>query len=409
MKGQTIAEKILSAHAGRTVFADELVIVPVDGIMATDTTAPIAIKAFRAMTEGHVWDAQKCALIIDHAAPAPNEKIGNLHKFMRDFAAEQDIQLYDIGVGICHQVIIEEQRVKPGDIFIGADSHSCTYGALNAFSTGVGSTDLAAVMMTGKIWLKVPKSIKVVYSGSMQTGVSAKDLIMHLNRLLGIDGATYQSIEFHGDAVERMGLASRIVLANMAIEMGGKAGICTPQGLELPYEWTPTFADDDAEYSRVIEIDVTQIQPQIAFPHAPDNVKAVAEALGTPIQYAFIGSCTNGRLEDLHAAAQVLKGKQIAPSVRFLIAPASKNVFMDALRDGTVELLTAAGATFLPSGCGPCVGSHLGVPGDGETVISSTNRNFKGRMGNPNALVYLASPATVAASALRGCISLPAS
>lgn len=406
MKPQTITEKILSNHSGRAVYADELTIVNVDGIMATDTTAPMAIKAFQEMGS-RVWDNQKMWLVLDHAAPAPNERIANLHKLMRDFARQQSIKLYDIGEGICHQIMVDQDHVRPGQIFMGADSHTCTYGALNAFSTGVGSTDLAGIMLTGKTWLKVPRSMKVILSGSLRPNVSAKDVILFLAGQLTIEGATYQSIEFEGEVVENMTLASRMTLCNMVIEMGAKAGICHPKGLTLPYEWTPIVADPNATYDSVLRYDLSELLPQIAFPHSPDNVHNVQAALGTPIQYAFIGSCTNARLEDLQVAAQLLKGQKIADTVRLLIAPASNQVFMDALADGTAQTLMEAGARFITSGCGPCVGSHLGVPADGETVISSTNRNFKGRMGNPNANVYLSSPAIVAASALKGKISLP--
>jgi 3-isopropylmalate/(R)-2-methylmalate dehydratase large subunit len=407
MQPQTITEKIISAHCGKIVYADELAIVNVDGIMATDTTAPYAIKAFREMNGKQIWDASKMWLIIDHAAPAPNERIGNLHKMMRDFAKEQGIKLYDVGEGICHQIMVDENNVKPGQIFLGADSHSCTYGALNAFGTGVGSTDLAAVMLTGKTWLKVPRTIKIILNGRLRPNVSAKDVILFLTKQLTIEGATYQSIEFHGEIIENFTLASRIVLCNMVIEMGAKAGICHPKGLELPYEWTPVEPDEGAIYERVMEFDLTNLYPQVAFPHSPDNVHHIEKALGTPIQYAFLGSCTNARLEDLQVAASILKDKKIADGVRFLIAPASNKVFMDSLADGTAQTLMNAGAKFITSGCGPCVGSHLGVPGDGEVVISSTNRNFKGRMGNPNAEVYLSSPAVVAASALKGEIAMP--
>jgi 3-isopropylmalate/(R)-2-methylmalate dehydratase large subunit len=403
--GQTIAEKILSDRANRLVYADELCIVGVQGIMASDTTAPYAIKSFLEMGGKNVFDTERCFFVIDHAAPAPNQNIALLHKQMREFAREQNFRCYEIGEGICHQLMVENDHVRPGDVFIGADSHTCTYGALGAFATGVGSTDLAAVMLTGKIWLKVPRTIKVEFTGQLSPLVSAKDLILFLAGQLGIDGATYQTLEFHGEAIQGFSLASRMVLANMAIEMGAKAGIVSPEGLELPYDFTPIYADSDANYSQILSFDVSNLRPQVSFPHAPDNVHNIEKALGTPIQYAFIGTCTNGRLEDLQAAARILKGQHIASGVRLLIAPASKQVFLDAIADGTAQTLMLAGASFLPSGCGPCVGSHLGVPGDGETVISAANRNFKGRMGNPNAQVFLASPATVAASALKGCIA----
>ena len=407
MNPQTITEKILSAHAGKAVYADELTIVNVDGIMASDTTAPMAIKAFREMGGQQVFDKKRTVMVIDHASPAPNERIANLHKLMRDFSMEQDCVFYDVGEGICHQLVVEDGHVKPGDLFIGADSHTVTYGCLNAFATGVGSTDLAGVMLTGKIWLKVPRTIKFVLNGRLQAGVSAKDVILFLAKQLTIEGATYQAIEFQGPIIERMTLASRMTICNMVIEMGAKNGICHPKGLELPYDWTPVTPDEGAVYEQVLTFDLSDLRPQLAFPHSPDNIHDVSEALGTPIQFAFLGSCTNARLEDLHVAAEIMNGKKVAKGVRMLIAPSSNRVFMDALADGTAQILMAAGAKFITSGCGPCVGSHLGVPADGETVISSTNRNFKGRMGNPNSDVYLGSPAVVAASALKGEIALP--
>jgi 3-isopropylmalate/(R)-2-methylmalate dehydratase large subunit len=405
MKPQTIAEKILSRHAQRAVYAGELVVVPVQGAMATDTTAPLAIKAFREMGGEKLHNPAAFHLIIDHAAPAPNERIANLHQMMRQFAAEQGCALHDIGSGICHQVIVDNQKVKPGDIFMGADSHTPTYGALNAFACGVGSTDLAAVMLTGKTWLKVPQSIKVVCSGKLAPGVSAKDLVLEVVRQLTISGATYQAVEYCGEAVEAMTLSQRMVLCNMVAEMGAKTGIVSPAGLQLPYTFEPIEADTNATYSRELPIDASVITPRIALPGSPDDVHDIAKAAGTKITYAFIGTCTNGRLDDLRAAAAILKNKKIAPGVRMVIAPASRQVLLDALADGTIEILVSAGATIINSGCGPCVGSHEGVPGDGEIVISAANRNFKGRMGNPNAQIYLASPATVAASALYGFIT----
>jgi 3-isopropylmalate/(R)-2-methylmalate dehydratase large subunit len=403
---QTISEKILSQHAGKPVKAGDIAIVRVDGVMATDATAPFAIKAFRQMGGKKLWDSGRVSLVIDHASPAPNETVANLHKLMRDFSAEMDCRLYDIGEGICHQLMVENAHVKPGDLFLGADSHSPTYGALNAFGIGVGSTDLAATMLTGKTWLKIPKTIKITLNGELKKGVTSKDLILFLVKELGSEGANYQAVEFTGETIQSMTLASRMAVANMSSEMGAKTGLVDPMGLDLWYPFEPTFADSDAEYVRELTFDVSVLRPQIAKPHSPENVVAIDEVLGTKIQYAFIGSCTNTRLEDLHAAAQVLKGKKLS-STRLIIAPASKKVFNDALKDGTIQILSDAGATFITSGCGPCVGSHLGVPGDGEVVISSTNRNFQGRMGNPKAQVYLGSPAVVAASALAGEITEP--
>ena len=408
MKPQTIAEKILSAHAGYPVYAGELCIVPVDGAMATDTTAPLAIKAFEEMGGEKLAAPDKFHLIIDHAAPAPNERIANLHQLMRNFASSQQSALYDIGSGICHQVMVDHHTVKPGDIFMGADSHTPTYGALNAFACGVGSTDLAAVMLTGKIWLKVPHSIRVILHGHhLQPGVSAKDIALEVVKQLTISGATYQSVEYHGELLHHLTLSDRMVLCNMVAEMGAKTGIVSPEGLQLPYLFNPVFADKEAAYTRVLEIDTAALHPKIAIPHSPDNVHDVSAYVGTPITYGFIGTCTNGRLSDLQAAADILRGHSLAPGVRLVIAPASRQVLLDALQDGTIQTLIAAGAAIINSGCGPCVGTHDGVPGDGEVVISAANRNFQGRMGNPQSKIFLASPATVAASVLTGCISLP--
>lgn len=403
----TTAEKILSQKAGKTVRAGELVVVSVDGVMATDTTAPSALKAFEKMGGRTVWNPNRCALVIDHAAPAPNERIANLHQLMRDFAKAQGIRLFEIGEGICHQVMVEQQYVRPNEVFIGADSHTPTYGALNAFACGVGSTDLAAVMLTGQIWLKVPQTIRIRCTGQLPPHVSAKDLVLFLTGKIGISGATYQAIEFEGEAFAQMSLASRMCVANMVAEMGAKTCFVHPKGLSLPYEFEALSPDEGATYAATYEFEVSALQPQIAAPESPDNVGDLTPHLGKPIQYGFIGTCGNGRLEDLQVAAAVLAGKRLASGTRLVIAPASRAVFLAAMNDGTAQTLIEAGASFITPGCGPCVGSHEGVPADGETVISSANRNFRGRMGNPRAHIYLASPATVAASVLHGYIANP--
>jgi len=405
--GLTITEKIISTHVGRTTYAGELVVTPIDGVMATDTTAPLALKAFEKMGGKKVFDPQKCALVLDHAVPPPNERIANLHKMMRVFAKSQGIRLFEIGEGICHQVMVENGYVKPGDIFIGADSHTPTYGAVNAMACGVGSTDLAATMMTGKIWLKVPETIKIICHGPLQKGVSAKDLILYLVGKITISGATYKAVEFEGSAFEDMTVASRMTIANMVAEMGGKTANVHPKGLQLDYPYQPVIADKDASYVETYEVDVSDLQPQIAAPESPDNVVNIDQHEGKTIDYAFIGTCCNGRLEDLRAAAQILKGKRIKSGVRFIIAPASKTVMLDAMNDGTLQILMNAGASIITPGCGPCVGTHQGIPGNDEVVISAANRNFRGRMGNPNSNIYLAAPATVAASALEGQIVNP--
>jgi len=405
---QTISEKLISRRTGRSVRAGDIAVVPVDGAMATDATAPFAIQAFAAMGGTRLWDPERVSLILDHATPAPNERVANLHRLMRDFHSHHGGHFYEVGEGICHQLMVEDARVKPGDIFVGADSHTPTYGAVNAFSVGVGSTDLAAVLLTGKIWLKVPQSVRLELTGTLPAGISAKDLILFLVGQLTIAGATYQAIEYTGDAIAGLSLASRMTLANMSAEMGAKTGLVDPVGLALPYAFVPTHADKGASYLTRHTFDVSQLRPQIAFPHSPDRVRSVDEALGTRVSQAFIGSCTNARLEDLHMAARVLRGRRVAPGVRLIIAPASKRVFDAALADGTIQRLSAAGASFITSGCGPCVGTHQGVPGDGEIIISSTNRNFQGRMGNPRAQIYLGSPACVAAAAVAGEIIDPA-
>ncbi len=403
----TVAEKIISQKSGKHVRAGDLVVVPVDGVMATDTTAPAALQAFVQMGGEQVWAPGRCALVIDHAAPAPNERIANLHQMMRDFARQQGIRLFDIGEGICHQVMVEQRYVEPGHLFIGADSHTPTYGAINAMACGVGSTDLAAVLLTGKIWLKVPATIRIICHGVLPAGVSAKDLILFLTGQLTISGATYQSVEFEGEAFRGMSVAARMCIANMTAEMGAKTGFVHPAGLQLPYDFSPVEPDATAVYTRTYEYDVSSLQPQIAAPDSPDQVDNLDRYAGIPVQYGFIGTCGNGRLEDLQAAAAVLQGEHLAPGTRLIIAPASRSVLLDAMLDGTAHALVTAGATIITPGCGPCVGSHEGVPANGETVISAANRNFRGRMGNPHAAIYLAAPATVAASVLQGCITAP--
>ncbi|MDM5336624.1 3-isopropylmalate dehydratase large subunit [Fictibacillus enclensis] len=398
MRGQTMAEKILSHHSGQEVWAGDLTIVNVDQVMASDTTAPLTIKAFQEMNGEQVWDSEKIVFVIDHAAPSPNERISNLHTMMREFAKDQNIKLYDVGEGICHQLMIENNHVQPGDLVLGADSHTCTYGAIGAFSSGIGSTDLAGILLTGKTWLKVPETLKVTLHGEMPAGVTSKDIILSLSGILGINGATYQAIEFTGEALDGISRDGRLTLSNMVVEIGAKAGL-------IPTE--DSFPDENAKYSREIEINVSELEPQIACPHSPDNIKGISLLEDIKIDYAFLGSCTNGRLEDLHTAAEVLKGKKIADGVRMLITPASKKVYQHAILDGTAMILMEAGATITSSGCGACVGTHMGIPGNGETVISSTNRNFQGRMGNKNASIYLGSPAVVAASALYGTLTDP--
>ena len=409
----TASEKILSRKAGEVLRAGDIVVAEVDGAMGTDATAPFAIKAFEGMGGGPVWSKERLALVLDHATPAPNERISALHSLMREFAEAQGVKLYEVGDGICHQLMVENGHAGPGELFVGADSHTPTIGALGTFAIGVGSTDLAAVMRTGRIWLKVPRTIRVELAGEFRPGTFPKDVILHLVGALGIAGATYEAVEFGGSAVRNLSLAGRMVLANMVAEMGAKAGLVDTTGLELPEalggrEFADHNADPGAAYRRRIELDISDLGPQVAVPDLPDNVQDVREVTGTKVQMGFIGSCTNSRREDLQAAAAVLKGHTIAKGVRLIVTTASRKIFNDALADGTIQTLSEAGASFITSGCGPCVGTHQGVPGDAENVISTTNRNFRGRMGNPRSNIYLSSPAVVAASALTGEITDPA-
>lgn len=412
--GQTIIEKILSAHSGQQALANDIVVAKVDLIMGQDGTTPLAIRAFREMGGKRVLNPETVALVIDHSSPSPNEGVSALHKLMREFAGETGVKLYDIGQGVCHQLIPESGRVGPGSLVIGADSHTCTYGALNAFSTGVGSTDLAGALISGQMWFKVPETIKIVCNGRLPDGVYAKDLILHLIGDITADGATYVSAEFTGEAIAGLSMEGRFTVANMAIEMGAKAGLIDAD--EKTFNWLKQYtdqeyravkADPDASYAAIKEYDAASLAPQVAKPHRVDNVVPVTEVAGTPIHQAVIGTCTNGRLEDLRIAAELLEGRQIHPEVRLIVAPASRRVFLEAIKEGVIQSLVEAGAAVVTPGCGPCVGTHNGVPSDGENVISTANRNFKGRMGNSNAMIYLASPATVMVAALTGKITDP--
>jgi 3-isopropylmalate/(R)-2-methylmalate dehydratase large subunit len=396
---QTIAEIILSAKVGRTVVAGEIVVCPVDMCTASDTTAPLAIKAFEDMGGIRLANPERVVLVIDHAAPAPNERIANLHSLMRNFANQHGCKLFESGEGIIHHVVLEQGLAPTGSVVMGADSHTTTYGAWGAFAAGIGSTDAAAIWKTGSTWIKVPHSMRIELRGTPRDGVYAKDVILCLLAQWGMQDANYHAIEFAGSYVEALPLSERITLANMVAELGGKVGFVEASNT--------VSADANAKYVKHIEIDVSTLQPQIAFPGSPANARPLLEAAGTKISYAFLGTCTNARIEDLQVAARILNGKKIAPNVRFYISPASRQTLLQATRDGTLATLIEAGATLLATGCGPCVGTHMGVPGNNDVVISSGNRNFAGRMGNRNAQVFLASPAAVASAALAGAIVEP--
>ena len=400
--GLTFAERVLSRKAGKTVRAGDTVIVDVDACMASDTTGPLAIQAFRNMGGTRFAKPESTVLILDHATPCPNEKIAGLHQLLRNTAKEQNCVFYDHNAGICHQIMVEKGHVREGYVVVGADSHTCSYGCVGAFAVGVGSTDLGAVLRTGKTWLRVPESIKIVMNGRLPKGVYAKDVILTIIGDLTADGATYQSVEFHGDTFAAMGWEEAFTVCNMAIEMGAKTGVFV-SALHDP-ELIP---DEDAVYSLIKTYQAEDMVPMLSCPDNVDNVATVTERAGRSVELVYLGSCTNGRLTDLRAAAQILKGKRLASGTRMIVCPASTKILRDAIDEGILSDLIDAGAIVVPPGCGLCVGTLDGVPSNGETVFSTTNRNFHGRMGNPNASIFLGSPASAAAAALRGCITDP--
>ncbi|MDO8568890.1 MAG: 3-isopropylmalate dehydratase large subunit [Dehalococcoidales bacterium] len=412
--GKTLAEKILSARAGCDARAGDIVVAKVDLAFVQDTTGPLTVRQFQATQFKKLTDPEHAILFADHAAPSPDKNLSNDHLFLRKFAAETGCIMSDVGCGVCHQ-LVAESYARPGDVIVGADSHTVTAGGLGAFATGMGSSDVAVAMGLGKTWLRVPESFKIVVSGRFPKGVYAKDLILHLIGKIGADGASYKSLEFCGEAVDRMSIASRLTIANMSVEAGAKVGLfasddstrkyLAAQGREKDYQ--PVSADADAVYEQTINIDVSRLEPTISRPHTVDNTAPVGAVKGTKIQQVVVGTCTNGRLEDLAVAARILKGKKCHAGIRLLVVPASRNIMLQALQRGYVHALVEAGALMLPPGCGPCLGLHQGILGNGEVCLSTSNRNFKGRMGNPEAFIYLCSPATAAASAIAGEITDP--
>jgi 3-isopropylmalate/(R)-2-methylmalate dehydratase large subunit len=412
--GKTLAEKILSEKSGSDARAGDIVIAKVDLVFIQDTTGPLTVRLFRSGGFKKLANAPRTVLFIDHAVPSPSLGLSNDHRLLREFAGETGASMSDIGEGVCHQ-LVGESMARPGDVVVGSDSHTVTAGGLGAFATGMGSSDVAVAMALGKTWFRVPESIKVTATGSFQKGVYAKDFILHLIGLIGADGATYKALEFGGDAVAAMSMSPRLTIANMAIEAGAKVGLfpsdrttgdyLTAQGRGEDYR--PIAPDPDADYEKTIEIDLKLLEPTVSRPHTVDNTALARDLKGTKIQQVFIGTCTNGRLDDLEIAAGILKGKQSNPGTRLIVGPASRQVMLEAMEAGYIQTLVAAGATVLPPGCGPCLGLHQGVLGDGEACLSTSNRNFQGRMGNPDAFVYLGSPATAAATALSGEITDP--
>ena len=419
--GMTMTQKILAAHAGlEQVVAGQLIEANLDLVLGNDITSPVAINEFNKIGATCVFDKDKIALVPDHFTPNKDIKAAEQCKCVRNFAKDKEITNYfEVGqMGIEHALIPEKGLAVPGDVIIGADSHTCTYGALGAFSTGIGSTDMAAGMATGKAWFKVPSALKFVLTGTPTKFVSGKDIILHIIGMIGVDGALYKSMEFVGDGIKNLSMDSRLAMANMAIEAGAKNGIFAVDEVTLDYvkahstkPYTVYEADEDADYDAVYEIDLSKIRPTVAFPHLPENTKTVDEIGETEVKIdqVVIGSCTNGRLEDLRAARDILKGKKVHPTVRCIVFPGTQQIYLDAIKEGIVTDLIEAGAVFSTSTCGPCLGGHMGILAAGERAVSTTNRNFVGRMGHVDSEVYLASPAVAAASAVTGYITNPES
>lgn len=415
--GMTISEKILSRHAGLDAVRPGMLInAKVDIAHGNDITAPIAIDAFCKAGGKKVFDRTRVVLIPDHFSPNKDIDSAEQCRMMRDFAREQElVHYYEVGeAGVEHALLPEKGIVVPGDLTVGADSHTCTYGALGAFSTGVGSTDLAAAMMTGELWFKVPETMKFVYHGKLNPWVGGKDLILYTIGMIGVDGAIYRAMEFTGETVAELTMADRFAMSNMAIEAGGKAGIFIPDAVTEAYvqgralrPWTFYTSDPDAVYHSTVDIDVAKIEPQVAFPHLPSNTRGISAAGDVKIDQSVIGSCTNGRIEDLRIAAEVLRGRRIAPGFRLIVIPATPAVYRQAMQEGLFEIFLDAGGVISPPTCGPCLGGYMGILAKGERCVSTTNRNFVGRMGHAGSEVYLAGPAVAAATAVLGKLAGP--
>ena len=414
--GMTITEKIIADHAGkREVKPGDLVTVKIDLAMANDVTAPLAIKILEKYHIDNVFDPERIALVLSHFVPAKDIKSAEQAKTVRDFAKRHKIKwFFQEGEGIEHTILPEEGIVVPGDLVVGADSHTCTYGALGAFSTGMGSTDIAYAMATGETWLRVPHSMKFIFYGKPSAWVMGKDLILHTIGQIGVDGALYKAMEFEGEAISHLSMDQRFTITNMAVEAGAKNGIIAPDEKTLQYvsprakkPWKVYHSDQDAEYSEIYEWDAGKLEPLVAWPYLPSNVHPVSASTHISIDQAFIGSCTNGRIEDLRIAAKILKGRKVHPYVRCIVIPASKKVYMQALKEGLIDIFLEAGCVVSVSTCGPCLGGHMGILAEGERCISTSNRNFPGRMGHPKSEAYLANPAVVATSAVLGRIAHP--
>ncbi len=415
--GMTITEKILAAHTAHAhVEPGQLINATLDIVLGNDITAPVAIKEFRKTGKDKVFDKEKVVLVPDHFTPNKDIKSAEQAKILREFAKEQQLTNYfEVGrMGIEHCLLPEQGLVGPGDVIIGADSHTCTYGALGAFATGVGSTDMAAGMALGEAWFKVPESIKFIYHGKKQDWVSGKDFILYTIGKIGVDGARYKAMEFTGEAINNLSIDSRFTMANMAIEAGGKNGIIAPDKITEDYmknrgkrQFKNYYSDSDAKYCEIIDIDVSKLEPQVAFPHLPENTRSISEVGQVFLDQVVIGSCTNGRIEDLRVAAGILKNKKVHPGLRTIIFPGTQQIYLQAMREGLLEIFIEAGAVVSTPTCGPCLGGHMGILAEGEKALATTNRNFVGRMGHPGSEVYLCGPAVAAASAVKGKISAP--
>jgi len=409
--GKTVSELIISKHLNRDVSSGEIVMVSCDWIMAQDGTGPLAIDEFLTLNPEKVKNPEKTIFFLDHASPSPRMELSNAHKKIRNFSKKFGVIVSEIGEGICHQILVEKY-VSPGEVVAGADSHTCTSGALCAFASGFGSTDIAMAMYTGKIWIKVPETFLIIIKGKLNSGVTAKDIILSLIGEIGSDGATYKALEFSGE-IENLDMDDRFTISNMVVECGAKVGLFPSDDITKSYlekmgrgdKFIELKGEKDAKYEKKIEIDLSTIEPVVSLPHHVDNVKKVKDVEGIEIDQVFIGTCTNGRLKDLKMARDILKGKKV--KTRLIIGPASRKVYQEAIREGIISDLIESGAIIIPPGCGPCVGIHQGILADGERCLSTANRNFKGRMGNPEAEIYLSSPLTASISALTGKITDP--
>lgn len=414
----TLTEKIMARASGKPrVNAGEIVMADIDVAMTHDLTGPLSVESFKKIGVEKVWDPEKIVVLFDHQVPADSLDAAQNHIMLREFVEKQKItNFYDVKEGVCHQVLPEKGHIVPGEIVVGTDSHTCTHGALGAFSTGIGSTDMAMVFATGQLWFKVPETLKFEIQGTLNDYVYAKDVVLHIIGKIGADGATYKACEFAGGTTKQMSVSERMVLCNMAIEMGGKTGLVEPDEKTIDYlknrttkKYTIMKTDPDAESLETMQIDVNDLEPQIACPHNVDNVKPISEVEGTHIDQVFLGSCTNGRLEDIRTAAKIVKNHQISDKVRMLVIPASREIYLQAMDEGLLKIFAESGALVCNPCCGPCLGGHIGLVGPGEVSLSTSNRNFQGRQGSPDAEVYLSSAAVAAASAIKGSITDPRS